>query len=74
MRDLFEGSSRHEMNASLEIESRLNDVICLVEHFEHRILMVKDQGPRDWVPCLVSEEVLSFDWDLVSFYQSLHSE
>lgn len=31
----LEGSSQHEENTLLEIESRLNDIICIVKRFDH---------------------------------------
>lgn len=41
LRDPLESSNQLRTNTLLEIESRLNHVICLVGHFEHEILFLQ---------------------------------
>lgn len=52
MKNLLEGSSRHEVNTLPEIESRIDDFTHQVEHFDNGILMVTDRGSLEWAPSL----------------------
>lgn len=50
LRNRIEGSGRHKMTSSLEIEWRLNHVICLVQQFEQEILNSHRSRTLRWGP------------------------